>query len=56
MTDQTTQSEGEVLVQLHDHGDKTRMTLSGGPYGPELLANAEAGMSGQLDKLERLLG
>ena len=37
-------------VELHDHGDKTRMTLSDGPYPPEGLA-AEAGWNSSFDKL-----
>lgn len=37
-------------VEFHDHGDKTRMTLSDGPYPPEGLA-AEAGWNGSFDKL-----
>ena len=37
-------------VEFHDHGDKTRMTLSDGPYPPEGLA-AEAGWNSSFDKL-----
>jgi uncharacterized protein YndB with AHSA1/START domain len=39
-----------VRVQLHDHGPKTRMTLSDGPY-PAGAGHAEAGYEGALDKL-----
>jgi uncharacterized protein YndB with AHSA1/START domain len=38
-----------VRVELHDHGAKTRMTLSDGPY-PES-RHAEAGWSAAFDKL-----
>jgi uncharacterized protein YndB with AHSA1/START domain len=39
-----------VRVELHDHGDKTRMTLSDGPY-PAGQRHAEAGWRAALDKL-----
>ena len=42
-------------VELHDHGEKTRMTLSDGPYSAEMGGNAEAGWNGAFDKLARLL-
>jgi uncharacterized protein YndB with AHSA1/START domain len=41
-------------VELHDHGDKTRMTLSDGPY-PGGGGHAEAGWNGAFDKLAVLL-
>jgi uncharacterized protein YndB with AHSA1/START domain len=37
-------------VQFHDHGDKTRMTLTDGPY-PAGRGHAEAGWSASFDKL-----
>jgi uncharacterized protein YndB with AHSA1/START domain len=40
-----------VRVEFHDHGDKTRMTLSDGPYPPASRGGAEAGWSGAFDKL-----
>ena len=40
-------------VEFHEHGDKTRMTLSDGPY-PES-AHAEAGWSAAFDKLATLV-
>jgi uncharacterized protein YndB with AHSA1/START domain len=40
-------------VELHDHGDKTRMTLSDGPYTEA--THAEAGWHGAFAKLETLL-
>lgn len=40
-------------VELHDHGGKTRMTLSDGPYTEA--AHAEAGWNGAFEKLARLL-
>jgi uncharacterized protein YndB with AHSA1/START domain len=44
--------EGTVLrVEFHDHGAKTRMTLSDGPYPPEGRGHAEAGWSAAFDKL-----
>jgi uncharacterized protein YndB with AHSA1/START domain len=44
--------EGTVLrVEFHDHGAKTRMTLSDGPYTPEGRGHAEAGWSAAFDKL-----
>jgi uncharacterized protein YndB with AHSA1/START domain len=38
-------------VELHDHGSKTRMTLSDGPY-PAGRDHAEAGWNSAFDKLE----
>jgi uncharacterized protein YndB with AHSA1/START domain len=43
-------------VEFHDHGDKTRMTLSDGPYPSEGGGHAEAGWNGAFDKLAVLLG
>jgi uncharacterized protein YndB with AHSA1/START domain len=43
-----------VRVELHDHGAKTRMTLSDGPY-PAGRAHAEAGWSAAFDKLAALV-
>jgi uncharacterized protein YndB with AHSA1/START domain len=40
-------------VELHDHGGKTRMTLSDGPYTEA--AHAEAGWNGAFAKLDALL-
>ena len=40
-------------VELHDHGAKTRMTLSDGPY-PAGAGHAEAGWSSAFDKLAAL--
>jgi uncharacterized protein YndB with AHSA1/START domain len=39
-----------VRVELHDHGTKTRMTLSDGPY-PGGAGHAEAGWNAAFDKL-----
>lgn len=44
-----------VRVELHDHGDKTRMTLSDGP-DPASLRHAEAGWIAAFDKLAAKLG
>src|SRR3954447_14074326 len=44
--------EGPVVrVELHDHGAKTRMTLSDSPYPSEIRRHAEAGWSAAVDKL-----
>jgi uncharacterized protein YndB with AHSA1/START domain len=40
-------------IELHDHGDKTRMTLSDGPYTQS--AHAETGWHGAFAKLDALL-
>jgi uncharacterized protein YndB with AHSA1/START domain len=40
-----------VRIELHDHGDKTRMTLSDGPYTPEGRGHAEGGWTAAFDKL-----
>ena len=40
-------------VELHDHGGKTRMTLSDGPYTEA--RHAEAGWNGAFAKLERVV-
>jgi uncharacterized protein YndB with AHSA1/START domain len=40
-------------IELHDHGDKTRMSLSDGPYTHS--APAEAGWNGAFAKLDALL-
>ncbi len=44
-----------VRVELHDHGDKTRMTLSDGPY-PAGRRHAEAGWIAAFDKLAARVG
>jgi uncharacterized protein YndB with AHSA1/START domain len=43
-----------VRVELHDHGAKTRMTLSDGPF-PGGSGHAEAGYHAALDKLAALV-
>ena len=40
-----------VRVELHDHGDKTRMTLSDGPQPAAGRGHAEAGWNAAFDKL-----
>lgn len=48
--------EATVLrVEFHDHGAKTRMTLSDGPFPPEGRGHAEAGWSAAFDKLATLV-
>jgi uncharacterized protein YndB with AHSA1/START domain len=44
-----------VRVELHDHGAKTRMTLSDGPFPPEARGHAGAGWSAAFDKLEAVV-
>jgi uncharacterized protein YndB with AHSA1/START domain len=44
--------DGTLLrVEFHDHGDRTRMTLSDGPYAPEGRGGVEAGWNAAFDKL-----
>jgi uncharacterized protein YndB with AHSA1/START domain len=43
-----------LRVEFHDHGDKTRMTLSDGPY-PGGASHAEAGWHAAFDKLAALV-
>jgi uncharacterized protein YndB with AHSA1/START domain len=45
-----------VRVELHDHGAKTRMTLSDSPLPPEGRDHAEAGWNAAVDKLAAHLG
>jgi uncharacterized protein YndB with AHSA1/START domain len=40
-----------VRVEFHDHGDKTRMTLSDGPMPSAGRGHAEAGWTAAFDKL-----
>ena len=40
-----------LRVELHDHGAKTRMTLSDGPYPPAGRGHAEAGWNAALEEL-----
>lgn len=42
-------------VELHDHGAKTRMTLSDGPYPSSGRDRAEAGWNDAFEKLGRLV-
>ena len=45
-----------VRVELHDHGAKTRMTLTDGPLPAAGRGHAEAGWRGAFDKLAAFLG
>jgi len=48
--------EGTVVrVEFHDHGEKTRMTLSDGPLPPDSRDHAAAGWNAAFDKLATLL-
>jgi uncharacterized protein YndB with AHSA1/START domain len=42
-------------VEFHDHGAKTRMTLSDGPYPSDARGHAEAGWSSAFGKLAELV-
>jgi uncharacterized protein YndB with AHSA1/START domain len=44
-----------VRVELHDHGAKTRMTLTDGPFPPEGRGHAEGGWNAAFDKLAALV-
>jgi uncharacterized protein YndB with AHSA1/START domain len=44
-----------VRVQFHDHGAKTRMTLSDSPYPAAVRGHVEAGYEAAFDKLDALL-
>jgi uncharacterized protein YndB with AHSA1/START domain len=44
-----------VRVELHDHGAKTRMTLTDGPMPAAGRGHAEAGWLGAVDKLAALV-
>jgi uncharacterized protein YndB with AHSA1/START domain len=44
-----------VRVELHDHGDRTRMTLTDAPYPPAARGNVAAGYEAAFDKLDALL-
>jgi uncharacterized protein YndB with AHSA1/START domain len=51
------QPDGTVVrVELHDHGPKTRMTLSDGPFPAAGRGHAAAGYDAALDKLAAQLG
>ena len=45
-----------LRVEFYDHGEKTRMTLSDGPYPVEMRGHAEAGWSSAFDKLAARVG
>jgi uncharacterized protein YndB with AHSA1/START domain len=45
-----------VRVELHDHGDKTRMTFSDSPYPPQARGYAEGGYVAAFDKLAAVVG
>lgn len=48
--------EGALLrIQLHDHGEKTRMTLTDGPYPAAGHRAAETGWNAAFDNLARQL-
>jgi uncharacterized protein YndB with AHSA1/START domain len=44
-----------VRVEFHDHGAKTRMTLSDGPHPSEGRGYAESGWNAAFDKLAAVL-
>ena len=44
-----------VRVEFHDHGPKTRMTLSDGPYPAPGAGHAEAGWNAAFDELAKFV-
>jgi uncharacterized protein YndB with AHSA1/START domain len=44
-----------VRVEFHDHGTKTRVTLSDSPYPPEGRGHAEGGWTAAFEKLAALV-
>lgn len=44
-----------LRVAFHDHGARTRMTLSDGPYPPQGRGHAEAGWTAAFDSLATIL-
>ena len=44
-----------LRVEFHDHGAKTRMTLSDGPYPPQARGHAEAGWTAAFESLATIL-
>ncbi|HWC08870.1 MAG TPA: SRPBCC domain-containing protein [Solirubrobacterales bacterium] len=48
--------EGTIIrLELHDHGEKTRMTLSDGPLPPQGREGAEAGWTAAFEQLATFL-
>jgi uncharacterized protein YndB with AHSA1/START domain len=48
--------EGTVVrIEFHDHGAKTRMTLTDGPFTPEGRGHAEGGWNAAFDKLSGIV-
>ncbi len=45
-----------VRVELHDHGERTRMTLTDSPLPPAMRGHAEAGWTAACEKLASFLG
>jgi Activator of Hsp90 ATPase homolog 1-like protein len=43
-------------VEFHDHGDKTRMTLSDGPFPEAARDGAESGWTAAFEKLAAHVG
>jgi hypothetical protein len=46
--------DAELRVQLHDHGERTRLTLHQGPIPADLREDATKGWNESLDKLAGL--
>lgn len=48
---------GEVTLRvwLHDHGDRTRLTLHQGPFSPEFVAPTVEGWMSSFDKIDAIL-
>ncbi len=49
-------AETITRVELEADGARTRMTITSGPYTEEMSGNAEAGWTGAMANLEKLLG
>ena len=47
--------ETTTRVELRDEGGRTHMTLTSGPYTPDIRGPAEAGWKAQIEKLVQLL-
>ena len=45
-----------LRIWLHDHGDKTRLTLHQGPFAPEFIAPTRDGWLASFEKIDAILG
>jgi len=42
-------------VEFHDDGERTRVNFTSGPFAPDLLEQAKAGWTAQLQNMAQLL-